>query len=210
MLTGRCFLAGAGDFCGCILPDAGDYVIAADAGYDYLLSAGITPDLVVGDFDSSGVIPNHPNIVLLSEEKDDTDMMIAAKEGLSRGLKTFIIDGGLGGRFDHTFANIQLLVFLAKNGALGYLIGRDICITAVSNGSINFPQGLTGNISVFSVDGNATGVTITGLKYTLKEGCLTSGEPIGISNEFIGQSAFVTVRSGTLAVMWNDLSYFSL
>ena len=63
-MDGRCFIIGAGDFFGFVQrPSAGDYVIAADAGYKYCLREGVTPDLVVGDFDSLGSAPDFPNIV---------------------------------------------------------------------------------------------------------------------------------------------------
>ena len=198
----RCFIAGAGEYCGLELPREDDYIISADGGYAELVSRGITPDIVVGDFDSLGKVPDHPNVIRSPEEKDDTDMMLAVRQGLSSGCKTFIIDGGLGGRLDHTLANIQVLAYIAKNGARGYLIGRDLCLTAVTNGTISFMPGLTGNISVFSADGRAEGVTLTGLKYTLDDALLTNLHPVGVSNEFTGTPSTVTVREGTLLVMW--------
>jgi len=211
----------------------GDYIIAADGGYAQLASRGIEPDLVVGDFDSLGTVPEHLNIKRSPVEKDDTDMMIAVKHGLKLGIRAFIIDGGLGGRFDHTLANIQLLAYIANNGAYGVLLGRDICITVLRNGTISFSlcsgDEITrkahecfikdggravhtyvssagpshGNrISVFSVGDRAEGVTLTGLKYTLDNATISCDYPIGISNEFTGVPATITVRDGCLAVMW--------
>jgi thiamine pyrophosphokinase len=113
-----CFVVGAGSPCNFALKALpGDYVIAADAGYNTLKRLGITADLLVGDFDSLGFRPEHPNIVEHPPEKDDTDMMLAVKEGLRRGSRTFVILGGLGGRLDHTVANIQTLAFLPKQCA---------------------------------------------------------------------------------------------
>ena len=198
----RCFIAGAGDYCGSVVPGQGDYIIAADGGYTELISRGIVPDLVVGDFDSLGSAPEHPNVLHSPAEKDDTDMMIAVRQGFAKGCKTFIIDGGLGGRFDHTLANCQLLIYIAQKGARGYLLGRDMSVTAVTNGSVCFVPGAAGRISIFCAGGRAEGVTLAGLKYRLDNAALTNDYPLGVSNEFIGAPAVITVRGGTLIIMW--------
>ena len=198
----RCFIAGAGEYCGLLTPSAGDFVIAADGGYAELVSRGISPDLVVGDFDSLGEIPDHPNVIRTNVEKDDTDMVTAVKEGIARGFNEFIIDGGLGGRLDHTFANIQTIVFLAQNNARGYLIGKDTTITAITDSSIAYIPEAKGRISVFASGNTASGVTISGLKYTLANGLLTNDYPLGVSNEFVGEPAVVSVTQGTLIIMW--------
>ena len=233
----RCFIAGAGEYTGLVSPLPGDYVIAADGGYAQLVSRGIVPDLVIGDFDSLGEAPDHPNIVRSPAEKDDTDMMLAVREGLSRGLGMFIIDGGLDGRLDHTIANFQILVYLARRGALGVLLGREVCVTAITNGSLKFYSGrentkaalkrgdiadaadtemrcgvsadssnsaMRGGISVFSAGEAAEGVTLAGLKYPLDGATITCDYPIGVSNEFTGTPATVSVRSGALLVTWTS------
>ena len=198
----RCFIAGAGEYCGFFVPSRDDYIIAADGGYSELISRGIIPDLVVGDFDSLGRVPDHPNILQSPEEKDDTDMMIAVKQGFARGCETFFIDGGLGGRIDHTFANFQLLAYIAQRGAHGFILGRDITVTAINNSTISFNPVASGRISVFCAGSKAEGVTLTGLKYQLDSATLAYDYPLGISNEFIGAPAAITVCEGILIVMW--------
>ena len=94
-------------------PAPGDYVIAADRGYDSLMAYGVNPDLVVGDFDSLGEVPNHPNVIQLPAEKDDTDMVFALRQGLDLGYRRFVMLGGVGGRLEHTLGNLQLLDWLA-------------------------------------------------------------------------------------------------
>ena len=205
-MSERCYIAGAGEFCSDILPGQGDFIIAADGGFTSLNSLGITPDLVVGDFDSLGSVPDHPNVIRSPVEKDDTDMMLAVRYGLEHGIKTFIINGGLGGRLDQTLANTQVLAYIAENGARGTLYGQGVCVTAIKNGKIEFgpdlAQGAT--ISVFSMGGKARGVTLTGLKYPLDNATLTSDFPLGVSNEFTGAPACVSVRSGILVIIWES------
>ena len=200
----RCYIAGAGEFCERVLPEKGDYIIAADAGYDALVSRGIMPDLVVGDFDSLGKVPEHPNIVRSPVEKDDTDMMLAVKQGLKLGYEMFTINGGLGGRLDQTLANIQILSYLAENGARGTLLGQGICVTAIKNSEISFnsDEAHEGAISIYCAGGKAEGVTLKGLKYPLVNATITNYYPIGVSNEFTGAPAVVKVNNGTLIIVW--------
>lgn len=99
-------------------------VIAADGGLRHLEAQGLTADLIVGDFDSLGRVPEGDNILRHPVEKDDTDMLLAVRTGLDRGYRIFVLYGGLGGRLDHTYANLQVLNFLASRGASGRLLGR--------------------------------------------------------------------------------------
>ena len=198
----RCFIAGAGEYCGSFNPSEDDFIIAADGGFAELISRGIMPDLVVGDFDSLGSVPDHPNILLTPAEKDDTDMMTAVKEGLSLGFKEFIIDGGLGGRLDHSYANFQLLAYLTQRESRGYLLGDAMTITAISNESISFVPSAAGFVSIFCAGSIADGVSIKGLKYPLENAALTCNYPLGVSNEFTGASATVAVNNGILLIMW--------
>jgi len=207
----RCYIAGAGEFCENRLPEQGDYIIAADGGYTVLAKHGIIPDLIVGDFDSLGEdakllqsLHDHPNVIRSPVEKDDTDMMLAVKQGLKRGFKTFVINGGLGGRLDQTFANIQILVYLVKNGATGLLHGKETSMTAVKDGTVVLTPGVSRNavISVFSYNAKAHGVTLKGMKYPLNNAVISNSYPIGISNEFIGVNAVISVQKGILIIMF--------
>ena len=78
----HCYIAGAGDYIGSYIPGNDDYIIAADDGFSHLIERNIRPDMVVGDFDSLGEIPNHPNVLRTPTQKDDTDMMTAVKEDI--------------------------------------------------------------------------------------------------------------------------------
>ena len=68
---GVCYIVGAGNTEGIYINREGSFVIAADGGFESL--GDTTADIVVGDFDSLGFVPNHPKTVVLPEEKDDTD-----------------------------------------------------------------------------------------------------------------------------------------
>lgn len=206
-----CYIVGAmsltPDLCPC--PAAGDYVIAADRGFDSLLAYGVTPDLAVGDFDSLGHRPNHPNVIQLPAEKDDTDMVYAIRKGLERGYRRFILLGGVGGRLEHTLGNLQLLDWLACQGAQGFLAGEKTAATCIRDGScVTFPLSMSGFLSVFCNSGTAEGVTLTGLKYPLDRYTLSGSFPLGVSNQFLGVEAGVSVEKGSLLLIWEDKGGF--
>lgn len=199
----ECYIIGAGDFFGLReIPDDSDYVIAADAGFEYCRQNCIIPDMVLGDFDSLGQVPKHPNVVRLPIEKDDTDTMYALKLGLEKGYERFYIYGGLGGaRPDHTMANLQSLLYLANRGARGWLFGEKYIWTAIKNTSLKIEG--QGDVSLFCLDGAAEGVTIKGLKYEVDKVRISSDFPLGVSNSFVSPQAEISVEDGALLIMYD-------
>jgi thiamine pyrophosphokinase len=210
----KCIIVGAG-FCDTkdmkkrLVIDESDICIAADGGLDYLLDIGIHPNFVIGDMDSVSCREKAGlyNARIFPTQKDDTDMMLAIKEGLNMGYDDFEIFGGLGGRFDHTYANIQSLCYIVNNGANGKLIGANgSFITMIKNSDISFEAGKYAagrKISVFAYGSVACGVTERGLKYNLDNITLKSDFPIGVSNEFIGEDAYIKVSEGILMIYVN-------
>ena len=183
------------------------FVIAADGGLRHTQSLNITPNAVLGDFDSLGFFPEGANVFPV--EKDDTDAMLAVRLGLRRGCDEFLLYGSLDGpRLDHTVANFQTLQCLADHGAVGYLIGNTTMVTVVKNGKITFPAGCSGTISVFCMGPDAVGVTETGLFYGIEDGVFTSGFPLGVSNHFTGKKAEISVKNGRLLVLWEKQNGF--
>lgn len=229
MKNGICYVVGAGDCLGLeFQPTLEDLVIAADAGLRYLEQSGITADLIIGDFDTLENAPAGTNVITLSCEKDDTDMLAAVREGIKVGYTEFHLYGGTGGRIDHTIANLQVLAYLSENGWKGYLHcpqnsfvrpvdrelkkadyaeasgnahGSESIITAVTNGELSFSQVPSGYISVFSYSEKSEGVCLQGLKYPLADATLSHTFPIGTSNEFIGEKSRISVKNGTLMIV---------
>lgn len=197
-----CYIFASGEY-GKEWPDIrpGDLCIAVDGGYAQMQAHGIDPDLVVGDFDSLGYVPSHPHIIRHPAEKDDTDTALALSEGWSRGYRTFRMYGTLGGRLDHTLANVQLLCGLTQRGGQGVLVGPGMKVTAVHNGTLELEGERGKTLSVFCWGEPAQEVTLEGLKYPLQGATMTAQVPLGVSNEFLGGPARVTVEQGTLVVM---------
>ena len=182
--------------------DCTDFLMAADGGLQHLKKLGLAPDGIIGDFDSLGYIPEGAKVFPV--EKDDTDAMLAVRQGLSLGYQKFLLYGSLDGpRLDHTVANFQTLQYLADHGASGYLVGESYIVTVVKNGSVRFPATAKGIVSVFCMGSPAQGVSIRGLKYTLENGELTAGFPLGVSNHFMGEEATVSVEDGSLLILYD-------
>ena len=200
---GNCIIFCAAGFEELVQPiEKEDFVIAADGGLMHTEKLGIVPNEILGDFDSLGHVPEGANVFPV--EKDDTDAMLAVRRGLSLGYREFVLYGSLDGpRLDHTIANFQTLQFLADRGAVGYLAGTDYLVTVVRNGSIRFPAGCKGTISVFCMGKDAEDVTLEGLYYPLQHGTLTAGFPLGVSNHFTEEAAGITVRNGSILVLWD-------
>ncbi len=184
-------------------PAAGDWVIAADKGYETCRRLGITPDLVVGDFDSLGMVPEADNLILLNVRKDDTDLEHAVSVALEKGCDDFVIYGAVGGQLDHTLGNIAVAHRAALAGARIVFYGEDSSFTVIRDSSYSFPARDSGRISVFSLDGTAHGVTIRGLSFEADGIDLPQGTTRGVSNAFIGKPSAISVSDGTLLIVFN-------
>ncbi len=197
----RCIIVGGGDFEPSLLPEReeGDLLIAADSGYAALEKMGISPDICIGDFDSLGYEPRECETVRLPVEKDDTDMVAAARFGMERGYTRFIFLGVLGGeRFSHSIAAVQTLGWLLKQGVQSEIIARGCRVRAV-NDLFEWPASARGSLSVFALGGEAV-VSMEGLKYSLCRHRLDIF-PLGVSNSFVGSPAYIQVYEGSVLVV---------
>lgn len=199
----NCVIFCAGEFHGLAEPIcAEDFIIAADGGLKHCENLNITPDLILGDFDSLGHIPE--KAAVYPTEKDDTDSMLAIRHGLEKGFARFILYGAMEGpRLDHTVANLQSLNFLADRGARGYLVGKTQIATVVKGEKLLFPDTAKGIVSVFCMGENAQGVTLKNLHYPMENGCLTAQFPLGVSNRFLGKAGEISAREGALLVIYH-------
>jgi thiamine pyrophosphokinase len=180
----------------------GDYIVAADSGYDHCEKLGVTPDLLVGDFDSMRgspplAIPRLP----FPAEKDYTDTTLAIETILAKGYKNILLAGMLGGRLDHTLANLGSLAHLSTLGVDALMTDGVTDAYAVTSGKLVLPPREHCYFSLLAFSGQCRGVTIHGAKYPLNDYPLRYDEPRAISNEFMGESVTITVREGTIVVL---------
>lgn len=196
------YIIGAGEVCFTgFHPGPHDLVIAADGGYDALHEAGIRPHLLLGDMDSIKALPTDIPRLRFPARKDETDMALAIKVAQQRGFRRFKLYGALGGRLDHTLANLQLLGSLAHQGMQARIVDRRAVLFAVCKRTLVLPplrQGTT--VSVFAWGGDAAGVTLKGLAFPLYNAQLEAFMPLGVSNVAKGMPIRISVSSGVLLV----------
>ena len=217
MADKKCIVIGAGDLTvGAVNVGEEDLVIAVDGGINYCGILEIEPDIILGDFDSVNEAQREAiltmkeqvpdRVIALKPEKDDTDMLAALKLGLTMGYDYFLIYGATGGRLEHTLANIQCLLYLKNHDAVGYLMDGSGMIFVMKNEEVKLRDNLEGYFSLFCLGKEAKGVTIKGMKYELDNYTMTNDFPIGVSNEFIGKEATISVADGELVGIINYVS----
>lgn len=175
-------------------------VICADRGLDHALKAGITPDIVVGDFDScTAEVPSGAECIRVSPIKDDTDTILAADTAIERGCTELRFFCAMGGRFDHTFANVQTLRYLREKGANGTLYGVSEKLYLLCGGESAEIERFDGYVSVFALSDSAE-VSEKGMKYPLSHYTLKSSFPLGVSNEVSDSIGRVEAHNGIVLV----------
>lgn len=179
-----------------------DFIICADSGLCIAEKVGITPDLIVGDFDSyTGKLPENIEIYRSVPEKDDTDTLMAVRIALDRGYRDIRLYGGLGARFDHSYANIQTLIFAHANGSRMTIYDSDNILTVRGAGEYEFPHKPDWYFSLFALTEKAFIGELKGVKYPLDDYCMCIGYPIGVSNEITADKAYLRINSGLVLVI---------
>lgn len=188
------------------------FVICADGGLYYAREIGILPDLIVGDMDSAReedrtyFLDRGVRVITVPAEKDFTDTQLALQVAEEIGCKDVTIWGGTGGRLDHTLTNLLGGVTFVKRGMhlqfqdpmVGiYYVQDSLCL-----------YGYPGDtVSVLALGEDATGVDLIGFRYPLERAVLKTFEPIGVSNEMVGNEAVVKVTHGILAVFHSHINF---
>ena len=182
-------------------PNAYEWILAADKGYLYCRSCGLIPDVFVGDCDSlpSKTQIEARNVFTLSPIKDMTDTQEAVDIAIAQGATHITILGALGGRIDHTLANIHLLRRCLDKGVFAELVDETSIVTV-----INRPQTFAAKegfcLSAIPLT-RCEHVSESGVFYPLENAVMDIGTPYGISNEFTEDTARIDPGNGYLIVM---------
>lgn len=180
-----------------------DCVIAVDRGYAWLSDLEITPDVVLGDFDSLGYVPAGNDVLTHSPIKDASDTELAFEEALARGFDSVELYGALGGRIDHTIANLQVCARYAERGMSVVLVGMQEALRIlVGPARFELPLLEKGTVSVFAATDTAEDVCEEGLFYPLEHALLNNRTSLGLSNELLGKPAAVSVGKGTVYIVY--------
>ena len=178
-----------------------DYVVFCDSGLKHTKELGVSPSLIVGDFDSH----KNPNLdietIVLPCEKDDTDTVYAVKEAIKRGFEEFILIGVIGARLDHTLGNASILLYLDSLSKKGIIIDDYSEMEVVSKEPVDIDDSYA-FFSLLNITGTAKGVTINNAKYPLDNAEITCEYQYAVSNEVIsGKTAEVSVQNGKLLLI---------
>ena len=178
-----------------------DFFVCCDSGLKHADRLQIRPSLIVGDFDSHEKPETETETIVLPREKDDTDTVYAVKEALRRGYEDYLLIGVTGGRFDHTFGNVSLLLYLDSAGKTARIIDDFSEMMIVSGKPVEIDD-TCAFFSLLNISGIAEDITIRGAKYPLEGAEIRSECQYGISNEVIpGGRAEVTVGKGRLLLV---------
>ena len=180
-----------------------DYIIAVNGGTRHALRMGVVPHVIIGDLDSlspadrSQISSASVTILESSPRKDETDLELALRHAVQHDADEIVLVAALGGRIDHSAANLFLLalpeledrnVRIIEGAQSIFLIRDEASITG-------FPGDL---VSILPVGGDAVGVSNEGLEWPLHTETLPLGSPRGMSNVLIGKSASIRVNHGML------------
>jgi thiamine pyrophosphokinase len=181
----------------------GARIIAADSGMKHAETLGVTPELWVGDFDSTPTalrdqwshIPQQRHSV----DKNKTDGELAVEVALQMGATEIILVGAFGGQFDHVFAHMALLHMIEAKGVKS---------TATSGAEEAWP--LCNSVSLWQIPAgtrvSVLGLTdlkalsILGVKWPLQKCDVAFGSTLTLSNESRGDVS-ITLEQGRAIVM---------
>ncbi len=184
--------------------DKDSFIIAADSGYKQLVKAGITPDLIIADFDSSERPVLDCEIIKIPVEKDTGDTFACVKYAVSDGYKEIEILNALGSRFDHSFANILCLDYCRKNGVKCSLKDAHNRISLITD-TYTFKKEYD-FFSLFAFLEDCKGVKIEGAYYTSewysKDSLdIKQGDQFGLGNYITDGECTVSLEKGTLILI---------
>lgn len=197
----RCLIISGGEFSK-TPEEKFDLIIACDKGYSYAKKLSIKPDVVIGDFDSLEIdVEKDIEVIKLPKKKDDTDTYYAAKYAIDHGATEICICSALGGRLDHTIANIQTISYIASKNIKAMIYDNDKKVYAIHDSSISIKKESYDNLSIFAMDDICEGVSITGTEYELRDENIKNNFPIGVSNTWTCDFADISVKKGTLIII---------
>ncbi len=183
-------------------PRADDLTVAADSGYHTARALGERVDILLGDFDSIGALPDGDfERIQVPAEKDLTDTQLAVQVALERGADDIVIIGGLAGRLDHTLSNLSILEALNARGVYAIMTDGQNRVRYMRSTSTLIARSPYKYLSILAADNTVKGVTVEGCKYPLKKETLHRSVGYAVSNEITGNVALVSVKKGGVYIV---------
>ena len=186
-----------------------EFIIAVDGGSNHLYRLGIMPNYILGDLDSidddirSYYEASDVVFKKFPTKKDETDAELAVWMVEEEGLLGIDIYAALGGRIDHELANIQLLYYILDRGMYPRIISEREEIYILRNEEMNLKGSIGDIVSIIPVKGDARGITLANMEYSVEELDLKYSVTRGISNVMLAEDAYINVRDGCILVIKN-------
>lgn len=186
-----------------------DYIICSDGGANHAYNMDIIPDYIIGDLDSTdkNTIEYYKSKNVKFEKfptkKDETDTELCIELSDKLKAKEIHLIGALGGRIDHTIANINLLYYIRKRGIIPKIISEKEEIYIAMNEELIIDGEIGDTISILPIKNDAKGVTLKNLEYPLENYDIEFSRPLGISNVMTNINCNIKVNEGSLIIIKN-------
>jgi thiamine pyrophosphokinase len=184
----------------------GDTLLAADGGTRHALALGLTPALVIGDLDSltagerGKLEAAGTEIRSYPRDKNETDFELALRYAVDAGYREILVVGALGDRLDQTLGNLALLTD-PRLSTFDVRLDDGMEEAFFTRGSCQV-RGAAGDlVSLIPWGGKVTGVATDGLHWPLRSETLYPYKTCGISNELLGETASISLKSGLLLIV---------
>ena len=201
----RAFVFGGGDIYPEYIeerPDGDDIVICADSGYKNAISMGVKVDVLVGDFDSLGRIPDGiGEVIQVPAEKNSTDTQLAVDIATERGANEIIIVGSTSGRADHTLSTLAILELLWDKRIPAIVVNGQNRVRFIRDSGTILIRSMYKYFSIVTLDNIAKKVSIEGAKYPLVKKDIKRGFQFAVSNEIVKNAALITVKKGAVYII---------
>ncbi len=181
-------------------------VICCDGGIRHSEALQIKPDVIIGDMDSASTAQlgqyekQGVKIIKFPQEKDTTDTQLTLEYALKLQPQAIEIWGALGGRIDHTIANLSLLS-MGKKAGIDTRLVDEYCEAFVVNKKTSFTEAIGQTVSLFAYLGRAEGIKLRGFQYPLNGESLDVDNTRGISNIITATPATISLVAGSLLVI---------
>lgn len=180
-------------------------IIGVDYGAYIALKQGLDVKYAIGDFDTVGkeakaiVKMLAKNVISLSQIKDETDTYQAFMLALKEGYQILHIYHSLGGRIDHTIANLKNFTLFSLKGIKLYLYGENYKgeIFLPGEYELNKKNYFLPYSSFFALE-NIDDLTIQEAKYSIEKKELKILDTYAISNEFLASKMKISFTNGVL------------
>jgi thiamine pyrophosphokinase len=178
-------------------------VIAADSGMKHAAALGLTPELWVGDFDSTPTALRDQWCHIEQERfpvaKDKTDGELAVEAAMKRGASEIILVGAFGGQFDHVLAHATLLHVIASGGVKAFATsGNEEAWPLRSSLSLwQIPSGT--RVSIVGLT-DMKALSILGVRWPLQKRDVPFGSTLTLSNESKGD-VLISLEQGRAVVL---------